>query len=85
MANEPRHPMPETRPLLERRKELRALDSALNALRDTVDGVPQAPRGGLLAFTGPGGMGKTALLTEARARARAQGFTVLSGRGGEKE
>ncbi|MFF9029999.1 ATP-binding protein [Streptomyces iakyrus] len=85
MANELRQPLPENRPLLERRKELRALESALNALRDTVDGVPQAPRGGLLAFTGPGGMGKTALLTEARARARAQGFTVLSGRGGEKE
>ncbi|MFE8992307.1 ATP-binding protein [Streptomyces collinus] len=85
MANELRQPTPENRPLLERRKELRALDSALNALRDTVDGVPQAPRGGLLAFTGPGGMGKTALLTEARARARARGFTVLSGRGGEKE
>ncbi|MEU2744868.1 AAA family ATPase, partial [Streptomyces collinus] len=85
MANELRQPTPENRPLLERRKELRALDSALNALRDTVDGVPRAPRGGLLAFTGPGGMGKTALLTEARARARARGFTVLSGRGGEKE
>ena len=85
MAHELRQPTPETRPLLERRKELRALDSALTGLRDTVDGVPQAPRGGLLAFTGSGGMGKTALLTEARARARAQGFTVLSGRGGEKE
>jgi DNA-binding CsgD family transcriptional regulator len=85
MANELRQPPPETRPLLERRKELRALDSALTRLRDTVDGVPQAPRGGLLAFTGPAGMGKTALLTEARARARAHGFTVLSGRGGEKE
>lgn len=85
MANELRQPTPENRPLLERRKELRALDSALAGLRDTVDGVPQAPRGGLLAFTGPAGMGKTSLLTEARARAREQGFTVLSGRGGEKE
>nr|WP_323137637.1 AAA family ATPase [Streptomyces sp. NEAU-H22] len=85
MAHELGQPTPEKRPLLERRKELRALDSALTGLRDSVDGVPQAPRGGLLAFTGPGGMGKTALLTETRARARAQGFTVLSGRGGEKE
>ncbi|MEU0199541.1 MULTISPECIES: AAA family ATPase [unclassified Streptomyces] len=85
MANELRQPTPESRPLLERRKELRALDSALARLRETVDGVPQAPRGGLLAFTGPAGMGKTALLTEARARATAEGFTVLSGRGGEKE
>ncbi|MGW0614020.1 ATP-binding protein [Streptomyces sp. NPDC002788] len=85
MANELRQPTPELRPLLERRKELRALDSALAGLRDCLDGVPQAPRGGLLAFTGPAGMGKTALLTEARARALAQGFTVLSGRGGEKE
>ncbi|MEU3486869.1 ATP-binding protein [Streptomyces massasporeus] len=85
MAHELRQPTPENRPLLERRKELRALDSALTGLRDSVDGVPQAPRGGLLAFTGPGGMGKTALLNQARARARAQGFTVLSGRAGEKE
>ncbi|MFD5913371.1 ATP-binding protein [Streptomyces massasporeus] len=85
MAHELRQPTPENRPLLERRKELRALESALTGLRDTVDGVPQAPRGGLLAFTGPGGMGKTALLHQARARARAQGFTVLSGRAGEKE
>ncbi|GAA2257355.1 ATP-binding protein [Streptomyces indiaensis] len=85
MAHELRQSTPENRPLLERRKELRALDSALVGLRDTVDGVPQAPRGGLLAFTGPAGMGKTSLLTEARARAREQGFTVLSGRGGEKE
>ncbi|MFF8012220.1 AAA family ATPase [Streptomyces sp. NPDC007929] len=85
MAHELRQPTPENRPLLERRKELRALDAALTGLRDTVDGVPQAPRGGLLAFTGPGGMGKTALLHQARARARAQGFTVLSGRAGEKE
>ncbi|MGC5039698.1 ATP-binding protein [Streptomyces sp. DT190] len=85
MANELRQPRPESRPLLERRKELRALDSALGALRDRADGVPQAPRGGLLAFTGPAGMGKTALLTEARDRARAEGFTVLSGRGGENE
>jgi DNA-binding CsgD family transcriptional regulator len=85
MANELRQPTPESRPLLERRKELRALDTALAALHDTVDGVPQAPRGGLLAFTGPAGMGKTALLNEARARAVVKGFTVLSGRGGEKE
>ncbi|MEV3970711.1 AAA family ATPase [Streptomyces sp. NPDC050698] len=85
MANELRQPPPQTRPLLERRKELRALDSALTGLRDSVDGVPQAPRGGVLAFTGPAGMGKTALLTEARIRAGTQGFTVLSGRGGEKE
>nr|WP_306970909.1 AAA family ATPase [Streptomyces afghaniensis] len=85
MANELGQPTPESRPLLERRKELRALDTALAALHDTVDGVPQAPHGGLLAFTGPAGMGKTALLNEARVRAVAQGFTVLSGRGGEKE
>ncbi|MDT0388806.1 helix-turn-helix transcriptional regulator [Streptomyces dubilierae] len=85
MANELRQPPPEPRPLLERRRELTALDSALAALRDRADGVPQAPRGGLLAFTGPAGRGKTALLTEARTRARAEGFTVLSGRGGENE
>ncbi|GAA2547092.1 AAA family ATPase [Streptomyces levis] len=85
MANELRQPPPDSRPLLERRRELKALDSALAALRDRADGAPRTPRGGLLAFTGPAGMGKTALLTEARARARAEGFTVLSGRGGENE
>ncbi|WP_367324958.1 AAA family ATPase [Streptomyces sp. HUAS ZL42] len=78
-------PTGESRPLLERDRELRALDTALADLRGTADGVPRAQHGGLLAFTGPAGLGKTRLVAESRVRAAAHGFTVLSGRGGEKE
>ncbi|MEV6836565.1 AAA family ATPase [Streptomyces sp. NPDC051133] len=85
MATEPRHPVTKQRTLIERRRELQALDAAFRELRRTTDGVPRARRRGLLAFSGPAGLGKTALLTEARDRAAARGFTVLSGRGGEKE
>ncbi|MDN0196542.1 AAA family ATPase [Streptomyces sp. S.PNR 29] len=85
MAQESRQPITEARPLLERQRELQALDSALSALRGAADGVPRTRPNGLLAFTGPTGRGKTALVSEARARAVTQGFTVLSGRGGEKE
>ncbi|MGF0173883.1 helix-turn-helix transcriptional regulator [Streptomyces sp. Marseille-Q5077] len=85
MAMEPRHPITEQRTLIERRRELQALDAAFKELRRTTDGVPQARRRGLLAFSGPAGLGKTALMTQARERAMASGFTVLSGRGGEKE
>ncbi|MET9827794.1 AAA family ATPase [Streptomyces sp. NPDC006385] len=85
MAMEPRHPITEQRTLIERRRELQALDAAFKELRRTADGVPRARRRGLLAFTGSAGLGKTALITEARVRAAAHGFTVLSGRGGEKE
>ncbi|MFJ7071843.1 ATP-binding protein [Streptomyces sp. NPDC098781] len=80
-----RQPITEHRPLLERDQELQAIDSALACLRDSVDGVPQAPRGGLLAFTGAGGMGKSTLIAATRARAAAHGLRVVSGRGGEKE
>ncbi|CAL9384318.1 hypothetical protein SUDANB176_01124 [Streptomyces sp. enrichment culture] len=85
MAIELRHHRTGPRPLLERRRELRALDTALAALRDTRGGTPQVPRGGLLVFTGPGGMGKTALLARARARALARDVTVFSGCGGANE
>ncbi|KUN05934.1 hypothetical protein AQI95_13410 [Streptomyces yokosukanensis] len=85
MAMEPRHPVTEQRTLIERRRELQALDAAFKELRRTTDGVPRARRRGLLAFSGPAGLGKTALITEARDRAAAAGVTVLSGRGGEKE
>ncbi|GGV04193.1 hypothetical protein GCM10010260_46500 [Streptomyces filipinensis] len=85
MATEPRQSFTEQRTLIERRQELQALDAAFQELRRTPDGVPRASRGGLLAFTGPAGLGKTALITQARVRAAAHGFTVLSGRGGEKE
>ncbi|WP_052032640.1 ATP-binding protein [Streptomyces viridochromogenes] len=85
MAHGSRQPNTEPRPLLERQRELHALDSALSDLRDAADGLQRARPSGLLAFTGPAGLGKTALLTEARARAAARGFTVLSAWGGEKE
>ncbi|MFC5633402.1 ATP-binding protein [Streptomyces bullii] len=85
MALGSRQPLPDSRPLLEREHELRALDTALSDLRAAADGGPGAPHRGLLAFTGPAGRGKTALVTEARARAAAHGFRVLSGRGGETE
>ncbi|SED81361.1 AAA ATPase domain-containing protein [Streptomyces sp. Ag109_O5-10] len=71
--------------LIERRRELQALDAAFRELRRTAGGAPRVRRKGLLAFTGSAGLGKTALMTEARAKAAAGGFTVLSGRGGEGE
>ena len=85
MAHELRQPTNENRLLLERHRELRALDSVLADLGDTADGVPRPRHAGLLAFTGSAGLGKTALMAEARARAAARGFTVLSGKGGENE
>ncbi|MGA6225036.1 ATP-binding protein [Streptomyces umbrinus] len=85
MAHELRQPDPESHLLLERHRELRAIDAALADLSETVDGVPRPRHTGLLTFTGSAGLGKTALMTEARARALAHGFTVFSGKGGEKE
>ncbi|MEU2424229.1 AAA family ATPase [Streptomyces sp. NPDC007851] len=85
MAMEPRQPITEECTLIERRQELRALDAAFQELRRTADGVPRARRRGLLAFSAPAGLGKTALIAAARDRAAADGFTVLSGRGGENE
>ncbi|AZQ39545.1 ATP-binding protein [Streptomyces cyaneochromogenes] len=85
MAHGSWQPNTEPRPLLERQRELHALDSALSDLREAADGVQRSRPSGLLAFTGPAGLGKTALLTKARARAAAQGFTVLSACGGQNE
>ncbi|MGW5654183.1 ATP-binding protein [Streptomyces humi] len=85
MAMELRQPITEQSTLIERRQELRALDAAFQELRRSADGVPRARRRGLLAFSGPGGLGKTALIAAARDRAAGNGFTVLSGRGGENE
>ncbi|MET7453104.1 AAA family ATPase [Streptomyces sp. NPDC005574] len=85
MAPGPRQPIDRYRPLLERRSELRALESAVSDLRGADDGVPRPACGGFLAFAGPAGLGKTTLITLARARAAALGLTVLSGKGGEKE
>ncbi|MFF3331754.1 ATP-binding protein [Streptomyces sp. NPDC002888] len=85
MAPELRQPNTEHLPLLERHEELGALDSALADLRGAVDGVPTVSYGGLLAFAGSAGLGKTTLITTARSRAAAHGFTVFSGKGGEQE
>ncbi|HEV2450552.1 MAG TPA: AAA family ATPase, partial [Streptosporangiaceae bacterium] len=63
--------------LLERQGELARVDELIAALR--------AGRGGVLVITGPAGIGKTVLLTEAGARAGRAGMRVLAGRGGELE
>ncbi|MFJ4468539.1 ATP-binding protein [Streptomyces sp. NPDC089424] len=85
MAPVSRQPITEPRSLFERDRELQGLEAALSELRGAADGTPHQGPGRLLAFTAPAGMGKTRLLAEARARAVAHGFTVLSGRGGENE
>jgi predicted ATPase len=85
MAHELRLPTAENGLLLERQGEFRAIDEALAELGRTSDSVGRLRRTGLLAFTGPAGLGKTALIAEARAQAAAHGFTVFSGKGGEKE
>jgi DNA-binding CsgD family transcriptional regulator len=63
--------------LVGRRGELARIDGLLAAAR--------SGRGGVLVITGPAGIGKTALLTEARERAARAGMRVLAGRGGELE
>ncbi|MGW5609766.1 ATP-binding protein [Streptomyces sp. NPDC003753] len=85
MAHGPRQPITGHRHLLERNRELKAIDSELADLCDAADGAPPARRCGLLAFTGSAGMGKTTLLAEVRSRAVTHGCTVLSGKGGENE
>jgi DNA-binding CsgD family transcriptional regulator/tetratricopeptide (TPR) repeat protein len=85
MATGLRQPNTDSRPLLERREELRSIDAALTRLCEPDDGTPRGRRGGVLAFTGSGGLGKTTLLARVRARAAALGCTILSGRGGENE
>lgn len=63
--------------LLERSRELAAIDAALTAAR--------AGDGQTLVIEGPAGIGKTALLVAARAAARSEGFNALSARGGQIE
>src|SRR5215475_1153531 len=63
--------------LLERGDELARVDRLLTAAR--------AGRGGVVVITGPAGIGKTALLSEAEERAGRAGMRVLAGRGGELE
>src|SRR3954465_10589278 len=63
--------------LLERDSELDALDEALRGA--------SAGAGSLVLVQGPGGIGKTALLTEIRRRADAEGLSVLRARAQELE
>ncbi|MFE3506196.1 ATP-binding protein [Kitasatospora sp. NPDC059160] len=66
-------------PLHEREAELRSAERAIEALTRTA-GV-----GELLLYTGAAGLGKTAVLTEARRAARRAGCTVLFARGGQRQ
>ncbi|MFC8347454.1 ATP-binding protein [Streptomyces sp. NPDC057280] len=83
-----RRSMRSSRTLFERESELAAVDEALAELTglrpDGAEPVGQ-PRGALLAFAGPAGLGKTTLMAEVRRRAAARGCTVLSARGGDQE
>src|SRR4051794_6042555 len=63
--------------ILERESELERVRSAVAAAQSE-DGV-------VLVVRGPAGIGKTRLLSEARAIAAARGVLVLSARGGEVE
>ncbi|MFG1810725.1 ATP-binding protein [Streptomyces sp. NPDC049040] len=77
------------RALLEREAELVAVDEALSELSglgpDGSENPGAGRRGGLLAFAGSAGLGKTTLLAEVRRRATDHGCTVLSARGGDQE
>ncbi|MFE7900422.1 AAA family ATPase [Streptomyces sp. NPDC057424] len=85
VAHELRQPSVQDGPLLERQDELLAIDEALAELSRSTEGAGRRRHTGLLAFTGPAGVGKTALISKARAQAAAHGFTVFSGKGGETE
>ena len=63
--------------LLERERELAVISEALERAR-TGDGA-------VLLAEGPAGIGKTALLEQARSRATGLGMRVLAARGGEVE
>ncbi|WP_431041032.1 ATP-binding protein [Streptomyces sp. P1-3] len=71
------------RRLLERESELDAVDSILDDLCGAGDGL--VGTGGVIAFAGPAGVGKTVLLGELRRGALDRACTVLSARGGEHE
>ncbi|MCB5182507.1 ATP-binding protein, partial [Streptomyces antimicrobicus] len=72
------------RNLLEREAELAGVDEALARLTGAAPHEADTG-GGLLALSGPAGLGKTSLLAEVRRRAHAAGCTVLAARGGEQE
>ncbi|MET8754886.1 AAA family ATPase [Streptomyces sp. NPDC004667] len=67
--------------LFERETELVAVDEAL----DRLTGSGPDAGGGLLALSGPAGLGKTTLLAEVRRSALARSCTLLAARGGEQE
>ncbi|WP_405982211.1 ATP-binding protein [Streptomyces sp. NBC_00158] len=69
------------RTLFEREAELVAVEEAL----DRLTGSGPDSGGGLLALSGPAGLGKTTLLAEVRRRALARACTLLAARGGEQE
>ncbi|MFH8371073.1 ATP-binding protein [Streptomyces sp. NPDC018031] len=71
--------------LVERERELDAVDRVLTELTGSGSGTGTPGTGGVIAFAGPAGGGKTALLGELRRRAAGRGCTVLSARGGEHE
>ncbi|MFG3355404.1 ATP-binding protein [Streptomyces sp. NPDC048001] len=85
MAHTGDRPGRSRRLLLERDTELAAVDALLTELGAPGAGSPGRGNGGLLAFAGPAGLGKTTLLNEVRRRAVARGCTVLLARGGEQE
>ncbi|MEU1195261.1 AAA family ATPase [Streptomyces sp. NPDC005813] len=64
--------------LWERDEEVATLEEAIGALR-----ADSASSGSLLVFSGEAGLGKTALLAEARRIAESNGCAVWSARGGE--
>jgi tetratricopeptide (TPR) repeat protein len=73
---------------LEREAEFIAVHTALDRLssRSSPGSVgPAARRGGLLAFTGPSGAGKTTVLDEVRRLAAERDCIVLSAKGREQE
>ena len=63
--------------LLDRERELAKLHALIEAVREG--------SGGLLLVEGPAGIGKTALLGEARELAREAGVVVMAASGGEME
>ncbi|ATZ28373.1 hypothetical protein SLAV_33005 [Streptomyces lavendulae subsp. lavendulae] len=67
--------------LFERETELVAVDEAL----DRLTGSGPDAGGGLLALSGPAGLGKTTLLAEVRRSALTRSCTLLAARGGEQE